>query len=256
MKTKRNSPFYAPQGRTLDFRWPGFTLIELLVVIAVIAIPASLLLPALSNAKGSARFVKCKSNLRQIALAMNIYVTDQSVYPNFGTYTATVMWLGLNGWRDRITKTVWVDGPFCTVDSRWPPPVQKGPGPFLYWYNTLGSKPPSNSANNDWGLGLAKNIDPEVRPWGVPIKETEVVSPADMIAFTDIVTRAGWGGPPQSGLEYWYPHQDGVGASFCDGHVEPVKRRAFLKAQGGTNDFWRRWNRDHEPHPEVWRKTQ
>jgi len=29
-----------------------------------------------------------------------------------------------------------------------------------------------------------------------------------------------------------------------------------LKAQGGTNDFWRRWNRDHEPHPEVWRKTQ
>jgi len=96
MKAKRNSRFYAPQGRTLDLRWPAFTLVELLVVTAIIAILASLLLPALSNAKASARFVKCKSNLRQIALAMNIYVTDQSVYPNFGTWTPIVMWNGMN----------------------------------------------------------------------------------------------------------------------------------------------------------------
>jgi len=38
MKAKRDSRFYAPQGRTLDLRWPAFTLIELLVVIGIIAI--------------------------------------------------------------------------------------------------------------------------------------------------------------------------------------------------------------------------
>jgi prepilin-type N-terminal cleavage/methylation domain-containing protein/prepilin-type processing-associated H-X9-DG protein len=254
MKTKRNSLFYTPQDRTPDLRWPAFTLIELLVVIAIIAILASLLLPALSNAKASARFVKCKSNLRQIALAMNVYVTDQSVYPNFGTWTPIVMWNGMN---PREYYTPYPDArlwPQCTEEIR--PAVYSNPHhlKYLYWYNTLGSRPynDSGSANNDWGLGLAKNIDPQVLPWGVPIKENEVVSPADMVAFSHTVTwRSGQQGPPQSGLEFFYPHQDGVGASFCDGHVERIKRRDFLRARGGTNDFWRRWNRDHEVHPKV-----
>ncbi len=57
-------------------RRKGFTLIELLVVIAIIGILAAMVFPVFARARESARKAVCLSNVKNIALAINMYLSD------------------------------------------------------------------------------------------------------------------------------------------------------------------------------------
>ncbi|MBI4324681.1 MAG: prepilin-type N-terminal cleavage/methylation domain-containing protein [Chloroflexi bacterium] len=101
----------------------AFTLIELLVVIAIIALLAALLLPALSKAKSAAHSAGCVSNLRQIGLNYQLFLSDHE--PN----ERAVFW-----------------------SSDW--------GPAMYGrplsYDPLQICPAAKTPSKDW-LGTAKN---------------------------------------------------------------------------------------------------
>ena len=104
---RKENPRVGPQ--------PGFTLIELLVVIAVIAVLASLLLPALSRAKQAADNAVCRSNLRQQGIGLAMHVGDFGAYPVFAAPRYP-----LPDRPGELGQNVWLDFLEPYVGDKWP----------------------------------------------------------------------------------------------------------------------------------------
>jgi prepilin-type N-terminal cleavage/methylation domain-containing protein/prepilin-type processing-associated H-X9-DG protein len=209
----------------------GFTLLELLVVIAIIAILAALLLPALNRAKASARLAACKSHLHQIGIALGLYLDEFEKYPS---------WEGLLR-------------PFCGNNKELF--ECSGRVSVSYSYNFSGTGP---------GLGLG-GIGAGREFWNIPVPESRVFVPSDMIAIGDRcggwenIAGFGWPGCAGFDINHGLRHQ----AVFCDGHVEVSHPNLIPKLTNwpGSYHFFkpdaahaRRWNNDNQPDPETWPK--
>lgn len=105
-------------------RQKGFTLIEMLVVIAIIALLASMIVPAVSSALTRAQQTACMSNMRQIGQALMIYALEnnENLPPTRHTAAAGESWITLLspylGDMDRIR--------ICPADPRGRERLERG----------------------------------------------------------------------------------------------------------------------------------
>jgi len=97
----------------------GFTLIELLVVIAIIGILAAMVFPVFARARESARKAVCLSNVKNIALAINMYVNDWNDFMPLGRETMASDYFADAGSRG--------DGESCNNRARQANPYAREP---------------------------------------------------------------------------------------------------------------------------------
>lgn len=241
-----------PSSKT---KWKeAFSLVELLVVMAILAVLASLLLPALSRSKRAASKVQCQSNLKQWGLALLMYVDDFRHYAPAFSFGAS----GRNQGPEELValyftrqngQAVWE----MRCRQKW---VGQG---LVFPYNEFAR----SVALHTPYLGLGGEFVRRDQFFEViPLPESGVKVPSDMIAFSEQVffRNPAVTNPqerlsdlisdfPRTGQEEFYPHGRTLNQVFCDGHVEEVSRQRFASQSGETR---RRWFSDNQPHPEFW----
>ena len=216
----------------------GFTLIELLVVIAIIAILAAILFPVFAQARERARTAVCTSNVRQIGLALKMYLQDyDETYPIWHAYHKKTNNPHL-GIEEELRPYIKSEALFkCPNDVGGPFSRQDVPGSSSY-FGAYGSsyycERRGFSVVN--GYSISNNV-PTTRATSI-VTEAMYVEPASTVLIRDEMFP--WYDPARDKANYWgyhgfYQswHPQGGGAVFADGHAK------FIASEASMKSYWK-----------------
>lgn len=253
----------------------AFTLLELLVVIVIVGILAALLLPSLSLAKAQAHSATCKSRLRQMGVALKMYVDEhRNRYPHYlgppgPAYGDAVgrggRAAGLVYWSSKLIPYYplnWTNSAFHCPGYKG---INVGPGHFpgaidrlgSYAYNASGARVLDNTYAKDhehFGLG-------PVLYWAdaPAVAEAQVKVPSEMLAIGESDYSDRNPGGIAGGQDILYcgllmersfatRHGKHYNQLWCDGHASGMPPRDLFNPTNNAP----LWNYDHESHPELW----
>jgi prepilin-type N-terminal cleavage/methylation domain-containing protein/prepilin-type processing-associated H-X9-DG protein len=219
----------------------GFTLIELLVVVAILAILASMLLPALQRAKESARTSQCVSNLKQVGVALMLYAGDSDGFlgpintanlsPNYTMFD----YLPKNGYLPTNTYSHPINGTTVGVDVFRCPTLQLKYGGKIYHRNsaTAGQYQVNYSStllcgymNPPWVWWIYRTA------YYGPYRVEEIVRPAMCVLAGDSAVAVGYSG---------WVYGNNLAAS--------ISRQALSNVNSGL--FGQHWSATGNPGPWV-----
>jgi prepilin-type N-terminal cleavage/methylation domain-containing protein/prepilin-type processing-associated H-X9-DG protein len=268
----------------------GFTLVELLVVIAIMGILAALLLPALSAAKAYGRSTTCKNHLRQMGLALQMYVNDSgNKYPYYnglpdhslevavGPQNTRRWWAKLSPyyqlkWTDVKYHCPGYNGVIASVDfTNSNSLFHVGPPFGSYAYNARGVSMPGFGKPYDPDLGLGElpsgaRLNGSLESGRAPIPDQGVLAPSEMLSIGESrFLNAKENQPPGGmdllicGLLNW--RGQNYSLLFDPARHGKNYNQGFCDGHVSSMSPWvlfnptntaAMWNSDHQPHPDLW----